>query len=194
MIPHITGPGGSIFQKVEITAMNRGGSTALVVGDVMALDLTNGDADTQAGNGLRSGLGRGISDSYGTDAESIIAAMFENAVQTAAGNVDGVHGVVTDLLGGSGLDNTPVKLCLWGIVRCYVKENSVARGSRLMNNTTYTTTQGRSLIAHAFNASIDFVPRAIALETTTASAGTTRELTRVLFNGFSGLSGINAAQ
>lgn len=100
-------PGQSPFQVKKHRAVNRGGSTALVVGDLMAFDVGAGDAATQA----KAGVG-GIT--LATHGE----AMWHNIVDAGAlaSNLNTICCVVTSLLSGAGADNTEVEVAVSGIV------------------------------------------------------------------------------
>lgn len=184
-----SGRGSQFVQRIFRRAVWRVASDPVVVGDVVSFDLAGaGSSATQAGVGIDSDLGRaGLTANIG-----VINARFENLVQPAAANRDLIHGVVVDLLGGGGVQDSQVEVCVFGIVDAFIAFNGTA-GDRVMGNTTYTTTAGRSLIALAVNADpLDFVPRGILLETRDGSS--TRTLAKVLFNGLSGLFGTGGDQ
>lgn len=102
-------PGQNPFERKRMRVVNRGGATALQVGDVMALDLDASDAATQA----LAGVG-------GQTLASLTEAMFHNIVQPGAAPVNAIIVVVTDLLSGGGEDDTEVEVQISGPVQAKV--------------------------------------------------------------------------
>lgn len=102
-------PGQQPFAGKRLRVVNRCGSTALKVGDVVALDLDASDAATQALQGVG-----------GVTLDSLIEAMFHNAVEVAAAPLNAIIGVVTSLLSGGGDDNTEVEIQIGGHVEAKI--------------------------------------------------------------------------
>lgn len=101
--------GQSPFEVKKLRVMNRCGATALVLGDVVALDLDASQAETKA-----------LSGPGGATLSTLTEAMFANVVELAAAPVNALVGVVTDLLAGAGADNTEVEIAISGIVETKV--------------------------------------------------------------------------
>jgi len=96
------------FEIKKLRVMNRCGATALVVGDVVALDLDASDAATQALSGV------------GGTTQTLREAMFGNVVPVAAAPVNALIAVVTNLLAGAGADDTEVEVQIAGEVTAKV--------------------------------------------------------------------------
>jgi len=109
MFTNVNRPGQNPFEAKKLRVVNRGGTTALVVGDVMALDLDASDAATQA----FSGVG-------GVTLTNTQEACFHNIVDVGAEPLTGLVCVVTDLLSGAGADNTEVEVQISGVVKAKV--------------------------------------------------------------------------
>ena len=102
-------PGQQPFENKKIRAVNRCGTTALVLGQVVCFDLDASDAATQA----LSGVG-------GITLPSLVEAVWHNVVQPGAAPINAVCGVVTSLLSGAGADNTQVEVQIWGACKAKV--------------------------------------------------------------------------
>ena len=115
---------GQLYGTFKNRAVNRTGS-AVAIGDVLALDMNGAQTETQNGNGVGGATGLDEAD-----------AVFQNAVTVAAGNKDGILGVVTSLLDGAGADNSDIELTFVK-QRVEAKVNgTLAVGDRLMPTTT----------------------------------------------------------
>lgn len=114
---------GQLFQTHKRRVMNRGGATAVAVGDIMAFDMLGTATETAAGQGVGGVTGLDVQD-----------AIFHNVVAVAAGNADGLICVVSNLLSGGGEDNTEIEVTLCGQrVQCDVDATSaIAIGDRLI--------------------------------------------------------------
>jgi hypothetical protein len=100
------GKGGSNpFETVKLRVMNRCGATALVLGDVVALDLKCADADTRSGNGVGGLTSLDVKD-----------AIWHNITEVGAAPANAIVAVVTSLLTGAGADNTEVEVAISGLV------------------------------------------------------------------------------
>lgn len=97
-------PNQNPYEVKKLRVMNRGGATALALGDVMALDLDASATETQANEGV------------GGDTDTLEQAMFGNIVEVGAAPDNAIIVVVTDLLAGAGADNTEVEVQLAGPV------------------------------------------------------------------------------
>lgn len=115
---------GQLYQTIKNRAVNRTGG-AVTIGTVLALDMNGAQTETQNGNGVGGATGLDEAD-----------AVFQNAVTVAAGNKDGILGVVTSLLGGAGADNADIELTFLA-QRVQANVNgTIAVGDRLMPTTT----------------------------------------------------------
>lgn len=171
-------PGQQPFVGKRIRVVNRCGSTALKVGDVVCLDLDASDAATQ------SKLGVG-----GVTLDTLTEAMFQNVVQPAASPVNGIVCVVTNLLSGGGADDTEVEVQIGGVVEAKVggtdwSSTRSSCGVRLMVDTTGAN---RRLIAatDGTNAIVGAIVEAIDQNLTSSS----KQLTQVLLFGWGNLVG-----
>lgn len=102
-------PGQPPYEKVMRRVMNRGGATALAVGDVMAFDVDASDAATQALSGVK-----------GNTVSTLIEAMYSNIVNVGAAPLNAEICVVVDLLDGEGADDTEVVVQVIGQVTAKV--------------------------------------------------------------------------
>ncbi|MCC7407387.1 MAG: hypothetical protein IT442_04905 [Phycisphaeraceae bacterium] len=109
MFTNVNKAGQAPFETVKMRVMNRCGATALAVGDAVALDVDASDAATIA----LAGVG-------GVTLSTLTHAMFSNIVEAGAAPLNALVGVVTDLLGGAGADNTEVEIAIGGIVQAKV--------------------------------------------------------------------------
>ena len=164
--------------RKKMRAMNRCGATALAVGDVVAFDTDAADADTQALNGVG-----------GVTCDNLLDAMFSNLVQAGANPKKNVLGVVVNLLGNAGADNTEVEVQLWGEVFAKVGGTDwgsayASAGVQLMVDTTGAN---RRLIAatDGANAIAGFIGENIAEDL----GASNKQQTRIVFNGLAGMFG-----
>jgi len=105
---------GQWFQQHRRRVMNRVGA-AVVVGDVLALDMLGTNAATAAGDGVAQDGTLDVQD-----------AIYHNVVPVAAGNIDGFTVVVTSLLSGAGADDTEIEVALCGQrLQCLVDGDAV---------------------------------------------------------------------
>lgn len=123
-------PGQQPFETRKMRVMNRCGSTALAVGDVVALDLDASDTATQNLQGVRS-----------VTLSEIAEAVFANVVQLGAAPLNAIPVVVTDLLSGDGADDTEVEVAISGIVDAKIGGTNwssayASNGVALMADTT----------------------------------------------------------
>ena len=133
-------PGQQPFEAKKIRVVNRGGATALVVGDLMAVDIDASDAATIA----LAGVG-------GVTLAGLEEAIFHNIVNVAAGPLIGLVGVVTNLISGTGADDQEVEIQISGRVTAKVggTDWSAARSSMGVALMADTTGANRRLIAAA---------------------------------------------
>ena len=105
-------PGQDPFVVKKHRVINRGGSTALVVGDVMTFDCAVSDAATIA----KTGVG---GETLGTPYEAIWHNIVDAGAETS--RLNSICCVVTSLLSGAGADNTEVEVAICGRVKakCY---------------------------------------------------------------------------
>lgn len=160
MFSNMQGPQGleQAFKTVKVRAYNRTGS-AVAVGEVYAFDLNKSDA-----------------------ASTTIAKSLENLVAVGAANINGILGVVTDLLDGSGADDTIVEVCIFGRCTAYLAaDTSLDDGDGLM------AVSAQTYLAEAAGAATALITRGIALEDAEATAA----LKEIFFNGLGALAGGN---
>lgn len=122
----VTGPGMGLFIKQEtVNVWNRSGST-LVVGHVVMFDrlgtegkvATPGAVDHWAANVIKS------------------TAIGNGGLSGVANARGGFFGVVTDLLGGGGLDDTKMQVCVRGYCNVLLKTGlTIAYGDELICTT-----------------------------------------------------------
>jgi hypothetical protein len=126
------------FTNHKARVMNRCGSTALAVGDVVAFDTDASQTETQNLKGIN----------YAT-LSSLTAAMFANVIEVGAAPQNGIIAVVTNLLGGDGEDNTEVEVQFSGRVLAKVggTDWSSTRASCGVAVMADTTGANRRLIA-----------------------------------------------
>jgi hypothetical protein len=165
------------FENKKLRVMNRGGSTALKVGDVMALDLDASASETQNKKGV------------GGDVTTLLEAMFANIVEVGASPVNGICVVVTSLLSGGGEDNTEVEVQVSGPVKAKVggtnwSSSLASAGVRVMADTTGAN---RRLIAATDGT--NHVVGAIAEDIATDLSGSDQQETEVLLFGWGNLVG-----
>jgi len=174
-------PGQQPFENKRLRVVNRGGATALVVGDLMAVDIDASDAATQA----LSGVG-------GVTLAGLEEAVFHNIVNVAAGPLIGLVGVVTSLLSGAGADDTEVEIQISGRVTAKVGGTNwaAARSSCGVAVMADTTGANRRLIAAADGAQ-GVVGRIISdVATDLAAASATAEV--ILFGWGSSVGSVGA--
>ena len=155
---------GQWFQTHKRRVMNRGGSTAVAVGDVLALDMIGTAAETAAGEGVAGVTGLDVQD-----------AIFHNVIEVAAANADGFIVVVSNLLSGAGAEDTEIEVTLCGQrVQCDLDgATAVVIGDRLI-----AVAAARHLVTNAQAATAHTV--AYALEALASGTGT---LDVVFFGG-----------
>lgn len=125
-----TRPGQNPLENIKRRVMNRCGSTALKIGDVVAFDLDASATETQNLKGVR-----------GETVQTLATAMFSNVVEVGAAPVNAWVAVVVDLLDGDGADNTEVEVQLCGEVQAKVggtnwSSSYASCGVALMADTT----------------------------------------------------------
>ena len=130
--------GQAPFTNHKARVMNRCGSTALAVGDVVAFDTDASQTETQNLKGVN-----------GATLASLTEAMFANVIEVGAAPKNGLIGVVTNLLDGDGEDNTAVEVQFSGRVLAKVGGTnwSSAYASCGVAVMTDTTGANRRLIA-----------------------------------------------
>ncbi len=109
MYIHNNRPGQCPFETKIVRVVNRGGATALVIGDVMAFDLDDADAATQA----LAGVG-------GITLATLAEAVWHNIIHVAAAPANAIVCAVQSLLSGAGADNTEVAVAVSGPCRVKV--------------------------------------------------------------------------
>jgi len=166
-------PGQPPYQKVQRRVMNRGGATALVVGDVMAFDTDASDAATQALTGVK-----------GNSVSTLIEAMYSNIVNVGAAPLNAEICVVVDLLDGAGADDTQVVVQVVGQVTAKVGGTNwtTAYSSCGVAVMADTTGANRRLVAAADGANrgkVGFIAEAID-----ADLSATNDTAEVVLFGF----------
>jgi len=156
------GPKGlnDIFRRVECDVINRTG-TVLELGDLVAFDMTQGDA-----------------------ASTSISTALENVVVPATANLNFPMAIVSDLLDGSGADDSKVRVVVQGDVQARVAA-SLSTGDLLMASNGLD-----SLVALAAQA-VPSAARGQLLEDSDASSITNK---RILFNGLGALAVTNIGE
>lgn len=175
----VQGPGAGFFLDNKfVTVWNRSGTGPREIGDIMMFDLASVDTDTtesivpgNSGNPLGNAtlpttLGIGGVSGASLDTGNRVGYFF---------------GVIVDLLGGAGADNTQVKLQVTGIVHALHKNDTIKPGYPLFpadgaDNLTTTLAAGNKCIA-------------IARVTTGGTAG----LYSVIFDGIHGFGQLYAS-
>ncbi len=103
-------PGQLPFGTKKVRVVNRGGTTALALGDVMAFDLDASQTETKAFKGVG-----------GVVLASTKEAVWHNIVDVGtAGTLNQFICVVSSLLSGAGADNTEVEVTISGEVQASV--------------------------------------------------------------------------
>ncbi len=156
---------GQFFQTHKRRVVQRT-ATAVVLGDVMAIDTASVESETSNGDGVG-----GIA---GLDEQD---AIFHNLTEVHADNIDGIIVVVTGLLSGLGAENTEVEVTLCGQrVPTKVDGDSVdvAVGDRLIA----IAGTGRALrVLVAATDGLDVNAVAYALQTETDATPSVRDVT-----------------
>lgn len=167
-------PGQIPFENKKMRVVNRGGATALKVGDVMAFDVDASQAETQA----LTGVG-------GITLASLTEAMFHNIINVGAAPQNALVCVVTNLLSGKGADNTEVEVQIGGRVKAKVggTDWSTAYASCGVAVMADTTGANRRLVAATDAANRGKVALIIEAIDTDLSASNQQE-TEVLLVGF----------
>ncbi len=176
-------PGQIPWVNKKMRVVNRCGSTALQVGDVVALDVDASDAATQA----LSGVG-------GETLDSLTEAMFHNIVQVGAAPLNALIGVVTNLLSGGGADDTEVEIQISGRVKAKVggTDWSATRSSCGVALMADTTGANRRLVAAtdaANRGKVGFIAEAIDQD---LSASNKQETEVLLFGWGSSVGTVGA--
>lgn len=129
------GPGfGPQFPREECTVMNRCGATALVIGDIVMFDEANQDT----GNLYVSYVPGNILSTY---SNAILPATrgIGSLSGAATPNAGFTFGVVTDLMSDAGADNTAVRICIKGLVKCKLTATAATAGVPLVAANGVTT-------------------------------------------------------
>lgn len=156
---------GNPFQRICVRGINRTGST-LLAGEAVKLDLGTTaaapDTDTLEGGGPGNQAGSG--DTAAPAPYAVNDAIFCNFLTPAVGTITDAQiiGVVTDLLGNGGVDNSEMEVCIQGVVQTTTASTAWVRGVTLM------TQASRVLLATADAAGT----RPVAFLLTTATTTT----------------------
>jgi hypothetical protein len=158
---------------VKWRVRNRGGATAVAIGDIMAFDLTAGQSETAAGEGPGGLTGLPVDDAVWLNIidPTVPAALLGN-----------VYCVVTDLLDGAGADNTEVVVTVQGAVNAKCHLNA----TRNLALTPAGTASLRELILIQDAAG---VCRPVAYARTAQDTSSTAALAPVIFFGWAGWVG-----
>lgn len=162
-------PNQPLYEKVKRRVVNRGGATALVVGDVMAFDTDASQAETQALAGVGGTVG------------TLIEAMYANIVNVGVAPANAEICVVTDLLanenspGTAGADNTVVEVQVVGEVKAKIggTDWSTAFSSAGVGLMADTTGANRRLVAAVDGANrgkVGFIAENVATNLAAANA------------------------
>jgi len=172
--PFNAGGANEILPLNRRRVVNRGGATAVAIGDLMCFDLTAGETETAAGQGVNGLTGLNVND-----------ALWQNVINPTApsGVLTNAYCVVTSLLTGAGADNTDIEVAVSGIITAAVQgTNFTAPGAALMPGTTASLRQMLTLADAAGT-------RAIGKIVTATDASSAEKLTTVMFYGLGGLFG-----
>lgn len=165
--------GHGVFQKITWRVRNRGGATAVAVGDLMAFDLTSSQSETTAGEGPGGITGLPVND-----------AIWVNVIDPTvpATVLTNCYCIVTDLLDGAGADNSEIEVCVQGVVQAEINGTNFTRGQALQAAGTASLRQLILLADAAGN-------RPIAKVLTAVDASSTAQVSDVFFYGWGGLLG-----
>ena len=116
------GPGRGFFPADHTGVVwNRGGATAVAVGDVMMFDINQGDTADAARNAAHSAL-------PGNDGFPL-ANVIDPIVEVVADTLGELkYCVVTDLLQGAGADNTLIRVATSGVYDINIDVTSILTG------------------------------------------------------------------
>lgn len=169
------GGSGAICPTVKWRVMNRGGATAVAVGDLMAFDLTSSQTETTAGEGPGGLTGLAVN-------EAVWLNIIDPTVPATI--LSNCYCVVVDLLDGAGADNTEVEVAVQGLVTIEVNGTNFSRNQALMPAATASL---RQLILYADAAGNRPVGQIATALDASGAAGTTA----CYFWGWAGMVGGN---
>ena len=175
----VQGPGTGLFLDNKfVTVWNRSGTGPREIGDIMMFDLASVDGDTT--ESITPGA-EGNPLGNATLPTTLGIGGVSTAVLDTGNRIGYFFGVIVDLLGGAGADNTKVKLQVTGIVNALHKNDAVKPGYPLFpadgaDDLTTTLAAGNKCIA-------------IARVTTSSTAG----LYSVVFDGIHGFGQLYAS-
>lgn len=169
------GPGVGLFPKdVYATVWNRGGATAVVVGDLMMFDMTHSDVDEPTASQLLGNSGSILGNVM--DPPATIAAG-GGALNGTGNTAPFFFAVVTDLLDGAGADNTKIKVQISGVVRVRCVATAITAGLALAPALSGTASRSISPVVGVSNRIIG-----IGFEPNGSAAG----VYKVIFDGING--------
>lgn len=167
--------GQGVFETIKWRVRNRGGATAVAIGDLMCFDLTASQSETSSGEGPGGLTGLPVND-----------AVWLNIIDPTvpATILSNCYCVVVDLLDGAGADNTEVEVLVQGAVSVEVNGTNFTRNQALMPAATASL---RQLILYADAAG----NRPIANITTPVDTSGAAAVSPVQFYGWAGMVGGN---